>query len=311
MSNTVFFWTLGVHILICAIAYVLLWRGILHLPRACIFIVVAVPGFGLVSLIGSALALQKPITGTYRTSNQDDRQYKTTAEGDDDGTDLVVPLEEALLVSDVNERRSIMMDVLRGEPSRYIDQLKMACLNSDMEVTHYATTTIMELQRDFDLFAQHLENACEEIHANADMLEEAIEQIQRYLSSGLLDGFSLQRMRQRYHELLLLKAQQQPGDIQTLLAILYNKINMEDVAGAEEEMDVILKRWPTVEEAWLLALRLAVEQHDRRLLDQRIHQMRQAPVHWSIEGKDIMQFWLTGSQEREPDNGSGLTVMFP
>lgn len=58
-----------------------------------------------------------------------------------------VPLEEALIVNDSSQRRSLVMSILNDNPSRYIDVLSQARLNEDVEVVHYAATAMAPDQR--------------------------------------------------------------------------------------------------------------------------------------------------------------------
>lgn len=281
-----------VHFLACLIIYRLLKRGVMRTPRSIIVIVLLVPVFGLLCLLGAESALRARTGGTRaETTGGGANPYNMIARDEDDGSQCVVPLEEALLINDVATRRSMILDILHREPLRYIDQLKTACLNSDMEVTHYATTTIMEIQRNFDLSLQRLDRSSRDTNINIDGNNDAVSLIESYIASGLMDGHSLCRMRERYNDALERKAGQQPDNRLIRLALVQNKIDMGDFAAAEAEIARMVKQWPTFEEAWLLGVRLAVERRDKARLDAWMTQMKQSSVRWSARGKDTLEFW--------------------
>ena len=64
--------------------------------------------------------------------------------------DLIVPLQEALLINDASTRRQLIMDILYHDTGEYVDVLNRARMNDDVEVVHYATTAMVELQKDYE-----------------------------------------------------------------------------------------------------------------------------------------------------------------
>lgn len=90
---------------------------------------------------------------------------------DDEGGALVIPLEEAMTINDAETRRKLMLDILHQNPQEYIELLQKARLDEDIEVTHYASTAIMEMQRDFELSLQKAEREYEDDRDNSEKLE--------------------------------------------------------------------------------------------------------------------------------------------
>lgn len=68
----------------------------------------------------------------------------------------VVPLEEALLLNDSSRRRELIMNVLNDNPGEYVELLKQARMNEDVEVVHYAITAMVELFKEYDYRLQKL-----------------------------------------------------------------------------------------------------------------------------------------------------------
>lgn len=297
---------LSAHLLVSGTTYYLLRQGKLCLPRADIAIVLLVPGFGLASLLGSMLA-ERMRAGKMRPQESDRETacYGSIAMEEDESAPDVVPLEEALFVNDAKTRRSLMLNLLHNEPLRHMRLLKTACLNGDMEVAHYAATTIMEVQREFDLTVQKMDRLPDRGKADPCEPEKELGLFDGYISSGLLDGHSLKRIRMRYDKLLAGEIALKPDDRKLRLAFAQNKIELKEYEEAEAEITRILERWPSDEEIWLLGVRLAVERQDKRRLDSWMARMDRACPHWSPQGKEIIRFWQARADTADSNAGRG------
>lgn len=53
-----------------------------------------------------------------------------------DASEQIVPLEDALLLNQPGVRRELIMDVLNDDPGEYMELLKKARMNDDVEVVH-------------------------------------------------------------------------------------------------------------------------------------------------------------------------------
>lgn len=80
--------------------------------------------------------------------------YKNIFQAVSDTDKKIVPLEEALLINEPGVRRELIMDVLNDDPEEYMDLLKQARMNEDVEVVHYAITAMVELSKEYDFRLQ-------------------------------------------------------------------------------------------------------------------------------------------------------------
>lgn len=102
--------------------------------------------------------------------------------------DLIVPLQEALLINDASTRRQLIMDILYHDTGEYVEALNRARMNDDVEVVHYATTAMVELQKDYEekLRKQRLDW---ERKKDSPALYAAYRQtLEAYVDSGILEG---------------------------------------------------------------------------------------------------------------------------
>ena len=93
----------------------------------------------------------------WRNSRVNEEIYKNNIRAASDTDKKVVPLEEALLINEPELRRELIMDVLNDNPEEYMDLLKQARMNEDVEVVHYAITAMVELSKEYDFRMQKLE----------------------------------------------------------------------------------------------------------------------------------------------------------
>ena len=113
---------------------------------------------------------------------------------EDPARDLMVPLQEALLMNDASTRRELMMDILYDDVGEYVEVLKNARMNDDTEVVHYATTAMVELQKDYETKLQKQKEAFA-LEEDAGLLDEYIQTLEKYVESGLLEGNMLKNRR--------------------------------------------------------------------------------------------------------------------
>ncbi len=202
----------------------------------------------------------------------------------------MVPLEESLLLDAPEKRRAAMMHILRSDPLQYLDLLLLARFNDDSETAHYATATIMELQRHFQLRIHHLRKELAGESHKADLLREYAMSLNGYCQSGLLEGQLLRRQR-----LLLKQALEnclRLTEDQELLGIkVRNSLALKETGEAMAAANKLIKNWPTQENSWLEGFRVCVETHDQACLVAFKESMRNTPVDYSRAGREHLLYW--------------------
>ncbi len=204
--------------------------------------------------------------------------------------DLTVPLEEALLINDPHKRRSIMMNILRSDPMRYLDLLLIARYNDDAETAHYATASIMELQRHFQLELQELQQKIARDSADMAYWRKYIELLSRYCDSGLLEGQLLRRQ-----QLLLENALDAALGIQMDGAFLRIRIsNCLALKKAEEAKDAaqtLMRLLPEDENSWLEGMRVYAETHDQGGMRALLERIKTERIDFSAAGREHLLYF--------------------
>lgn len=153
---------ISVHVMICVLMCVLSRVGVLRVEGRLLPFMLLVPLWGplcvlLLHVRTLIRAGEHTALGLEQMRVDDEERRSILVE---ERTDFVntVPLEEALIVNDPRQRRSLVMSILNDNPSRYIDVLSQARLNEDVEVVHYAATAMAQISAKEDLALQRCRN---------------------------------------------------------------------------------------------------------------------------------------------------------
>lgn len=283
-----------VHILLCVLYFLMIKTKAVRMTGVIMPMMLLVPLFGPASVLLIEWIFLNNKDGINKSDihkqSLGDCVYNKILVESNEAPQKVIPLEEAILINDVKTRRSLMMDVLHRDPVQYLDLLMIARLNSDVEVTHYATTTIMEIQREFELAIQKASGALKNSPLDISLLDKYLDVLGKYINSNLLDGNLLAQQRVHYSIALEKRLQALP-DKQTYFRIIDNDINMKNYSHADEMALAMREKWPSDENVWFAALRIYHESKNSAEKSRLITQIKDAPVEWTIAGKEKMRFW--------------------
>lgn len=76
-------------------------------------------------------------------------RVKTYMKADEDRERNLVPLEEAILVTDKDNLREYMMNVVKGDVQKSLSSILLALNSSDTETSHYAASVLQEILNNF------------------------------------------------------------------------------------------------------------------------------------------------------------------
>jgi len=284
-----------IHIIAAIIYTILILLGKSHLRREYVVLILLLPIvgpiLGLVVEIYNILGKQgKTELDLVPLTLEDDILWKSLKSFHETGN--IVPLEEAMLINDFGTRRRIMLNVLYGDPMKYLDVLMIARYNDDIETTHYAITTIAHAQKRFQLSVQELAIATEKNPDNEQLLDEYIEMLEKYIDSGLLEEYFLRNQRIIYAKLLDKKLAMNPHNQITLIKKLRTALNLGNYFGAFEVSETLKRNWKEDENTWIETIRACVEGKDQKRLQETLEEIRQTEITWTKQGKDEITLWL-------------------
>ncbi|WP_156907886.1 hypothetical protein [Atopococcus tabaci] len=133
----------------------------------------------------------------------------------EEGTrESVVPLEEALLLEEPAVRRELMLDIIQEDPKRYISMLKKVRLGDDAEVSHYASTALMQIQREYEMDLRKKEDALHARPGDEEAVSAYLDKLKEYIQSGLLANNAVLAQRRKLNTMLVQLLAESDGDKQ-------------------------------------------------------------------------------------------------
>lgn len=99
----------------------------------------------------------------------------------------MVPMEEALAVSDKSSLRTLMMNVLKGDANNYLSAISKALNSDDSETAHYAASVLRDALNDFRSNVQDMYNTLEKAESSeaADTCEKLIVYMNAFLTQNV------------------------------------------------------------------------------------------------------------------------------
>ena len=288
--NAVFFLILlFLHLFLCAIWFFHIRKrkseALLVLP-----LVLCLPFVGVVcewiNSRTSSEGLETPVSKLYRVVAMDNMSVNTGRQE----LDTVVPFDEVMLLSNDQSRRNVMMHILRRDPFMYLEVLKSAKESSDVEVTHYATATIMEIQRDLDISMQNAETAFELNSDDVDAVNRYITALTSYINTGLLLENRMLQLRERLSEVLEHKLSIFPNSRSAHLLLIESYIKLRKFDRAAEVAAMLREKRPSDEASWLKSLHVCMASGDAEEKAQLSSKLKTETINWSRSGREEAEF---------------------
>lgn len=230
-----------IFILIHIACFAAVWfyaRGRVCLSAAFYFVMLIFPVFGPV--IGF-LAIwgknsKKDVEGLARlVKNPDEKLYDYRRVSGD-----YVAAEENLLINEAKDRRKSVLNLLRQDTKQYLEVLKLASYNEDVDTAHYATATLMQVQTDFMNDIKKARDKVRYKDASEEDVCEYVNILHDFINSKLIDADLMVRYRMEMDSAIDMALDKY--DCKQLIPIqIDNLIELENLTKAIERCDLALK----------------------------------------------------------------------
>lgn len=281
------------HLICCAAVWIGIRTQLLKVKRYLLFVVLFVPFWGVLCTLllhfQIGIGADNARTADVEKLKVNEELYKNIFVSQ--AEEAVVPLEDALLLNEAGVRRELIMDILNDNPGEYMELLKKARMNDDVEVVHYAITAMVELSKDYDYRLQQLERRYAGNPEDAAVLTEYCAFLEEYLSQGLLEAQMEQLQRRQYVQLLQKQLERRP-ELHTCICLTENLLKLKEYAKAGEVLQQMREHWYRREEYWILYVKYCAEQRLGRELHQALEEMKREHIYLSSKGKEALAFWL-------------------
>ncbi len=210
---------------------------------------------------------------------------------DDQNEDLTVPLEEAMIINDASTRRKLLMEVLQKDPSKHVELLMVASNSEDTELTHYATTTMMEVQTEFETSIKRLTDELDYTNHKDRVLVRLRQVLTEFIKSGLLTGTILRLYQTRLENVLqqLCKIYPEQKVYTMELASIY--LDLGKTESVKEILDNISGKWPMDEDVFQLKVDYYAACGQGEKIQEVVQEMKEKGVYLSADGRQWMEFW--------------------
>ncbi|HAN21783.1 MAG: hypothetical protein A2Y15_00230 [Clostridiales bacterium GWF2_36_10] len=290
-----------IHLFICLILYISIRTGAMEVTSYLLPIAIFIPVFGFIALVICDRLAKNGKANTKELELEDlmlrADDFRRIKHEDEKTVKTVVPLEEAIRINDTQIRRKLMMDIMKQDPDKYIKLLQQARLNDDMEVTHYASTAMMEVQRKYEIELQRYEKELQVNPEDTNVLNTYLKVLKRYIESGMLEDNMLVIQRVRFDSLLKKKIAEFPSEKQPYIDLAENLIELSYFDEAEKTVRYLTHRWPNDENMWVAKLKLCFASGNKKQFDETVSEIKERKIYFSSQFKDLLTFWDSSVKE--------------
>lgn len=207
----------------------------------------------------------------------------------------IVPIEDALVVSDYATRRKMMIDVLKEDTLQYMDVIKTAVLNEDTETSHYAVSAVVEIKRKLAIRLQELSVKFEQNNRDAHLARSYAKVLKEYMRSGFLDNQTVKKYKYMYiqvlHQLILNK----DNDEKVWQEKLKTEIELKEYAAAEATCLQYLEKYPHSENPYICLLKLYYTTKSTIKMQSILEELKRSTIKLSNQALTIVRYWSGGN----------------
>ena len=286
---------LVLHVIICVLLYIGVHSHFLKFSEQIVPIVFLVPVAGVIMALCADFDSRtyrvgsKPIALEEIHAGLED--FRMNKPNIDTGEKEILPLEEAMAVNDQSTRRRLVLDILRQDTASYTKLLLEATLDDDIEVSHYASTALMELQREHELAVQKADAALKEDPDNPQKQIKKMHALEDMLGSGMVDEEIRYVFLTQYIDLANMYLGSHPEDMFTMIRIVEYELELKRFDDAMALADKMVSRWPNREEVWICKLEACYKSGDMDSFRSSIARMRDDNVYLTPENRKLVEFW--------------------
>ena len=281
------------HLLLCALVFLGIVLDALRVRMEVMPVVLFVPVWGVVCVL--LIHFQLMISGKRSAElgveklriNEEIYRSFVVSGGESANT---APLEDVLLLDSARERRSQMMSLLNDDPAQHLELLRQASMSTDVEVVHYATTAMSELNKEYDFRLQQAEKRYGDSPDDPEALDGYLNVLGDYLSKAMVPE-RIQRIQRGQYATLLEKRQSTRPTLENGAELVRQLLLLGDMDRAGEVLTQLRKRWPKEQQVWLLELETAARTRDGEQLRLVLRRAEEEQIYLGAQAREMLRFW--------------------
>lgn len=212
-------------------------------------------------------------------------RVKTYRKADEARERNIVPMEEAMAVSDKASTRELMLDLVRKDIRESLSTIAKALNSEDSEVSHYAASVLQETLNSFRMSVQKLYQnvkVLSEEEGNGEEIvicaKELIRDLNAVLKQNVLSPMEQRTFVDQMEEMVELIEDYEKVDAEDYEALCMRLFDIRDYARCEEWCDVMKEEYPDILSSFTCRLKLYYTVHDRDRFFQVMKELKESNV---------------------------------
>ena len=260
-----------------------------------IFIAIPILGLVLFGLVAWIFSFKKKKENEYDLSDlmtfQSAKKYFFRPNMDEELN--FVSVEESIQVSNTQEKRILVRNILKKDIDQYSKSVLSALKDNDSETTHYAASAIMEVFRKMTLGLDQIETEFKESPDDMEIAQVFASALAGYIESGILSKRDREQSVQKYLAVVDRIYAQQPELLTDQDYIRQSDFYAEtgDLASAEIWAKSAME-FHKQEDTYMNMLKICYLAQDKSKFDSVLTDLRHSPVVLSEQSLDRLRFWI-------------------
>lgn len=211
----------------------------------------------------------------------------------------VVPIEDAMVISNNTEKRTLLLNQLKKDMLNNYRSLLPAENDEDSESAHYIAAAKMEVYRMHQQRWNEVLGKYEEDCNSIDVFHQVIEILEEIIESDVLSLKEKKLYKKKYCEILEIQMESNEEDIKTKEYKAYLNYLIEDKSYEKAE-----KFWidnheaAKCEESYMMILKMYFQCNDKEKFYRCINELEEdKEVRLSADGLEKLRYWLSKGEE--------------
>lgn len=206
----------------------------------------------------------------------------------------IVPFQEALAIGKADEKRALLLGILKKDMMNNTQITQFALNDIDSETSHYAAAATMEVYRKMKLGIQELEAEIKNDPQNFELQKQLLDQIYEYVKSGVLSERDRMVHINTYIARMNAAIDQKADALPTVYYVHQIDFLMETNRLHEAEtLAKQVKEKGANEEIYLKLLEIYFELKNEREFYNTFTELKDSEINLSSKGMEAVRFWMS------------------
>lgn len=205
----------------------------------------------------------------------------------------VVPMEEAILISDKESKRRVILDILMEDYDNSLKAISEALEDNDIDISHYAAAVISEIKADFKTTVQKLKENLMESPEDLETLCMLIDYLHSFITKDVLDDIEKRTYINLYNNLMkkLYKLNKE-----AITAIMYKNIIYHLLAIKKRDMafywcELAIKEYPDILDSYKGLLKYYYETGEMNSFLEVLSKLKYSDIEFDNEILEVVRFY--------------------